>query len=370
MKTIKARKLADDFIVVDPVILEENSKFRRQFCGQLAKDAFGNWNVRGALIAERMGPNGWQPVEATRIADLKAGELAKFELKTEHMKRLLTGLQVLTDAAADKGITLHSTDLIVGRKEEIVRVVERNHKGVIEQLIAQNRGNDFWTLLTSLEPDIASQLADASVQNKRKKALSTFELELGNGKWKEPDWEHFFAENQWIFGYGLRYQFLGLLQNQASYGGTNYTGKGNQKGEFLLKTEAEWERFTVTVEIKRPESSIFDSAADVRPYRSGVPGFSTEFVNAISQVQTNSRTWETEGSRREDDQEMLSRQGIHTVSPRSILIFGNTQQLSTPSKVRSFQLFRTHLSGTDILTFDEVLARARFIVREGNERGI
>jgi hypothetical protein len=196
---------------------------------------------------------------------------------------------------------LHSGELIVGRKEEIDRVGERNHRDVIQQLIAQKRRNDFWTLLTSLEPDFAAQLADASIQKKRKTALSTFELELEKCEWKEPDWERFFVGNQWIFGYGLRYQFLGLLKNQANYGVANFTGKGTQRGEFLLVTEAERQRFTVTVEIKRPDSEIFDPAADARTYRNGVPGFSTEFVNAISQVQTNSRTWETEGSQREDD---------------------------------------------------------------------
>ena len=158
------------------------------------------------------------------------------------------------------------------------------------------------------------------------------------------------------------------MQNQANFGGENYTGKGKQRGEFLLATVADQRRFTVTVEIKRPDSYIFDSAADSRPYRTGVPGFSTEFVNSISQAQTNSRTWETEGSRREDDQEILSRQGINTVSPRSILIFGHTQELNSAAKTKAFELFRSRLSGTDILTFDEILARARFIVQGGKER--
>ena len=192
MKTIRARKLADDFIVIDPVVLEENSKFRRLFHGQLAKDSDGNWNVRGIFTAERKGQSGWQEIEAVKIANLKAGELAKFELKTDHMVKLLAGLQVLADAAEDEGITLHSTELVVGRKTEIVRVVEQNHKRVIEQLIDQKRGNDFWDTLTSLDPDFAAQLADASIQKRRKTALAVFETELAEGKWKEPDWERFF----------------------------------------------------------------------------------------------------------------------------------------------------------------------------------
>jgi hypothetical protein len=272
---------------------------------------------------------------------------------------------VLADAAENEGITLRSTQLVVGKKDEIVRIVEHDHRDVIEQLINHNRGPDFWNALTSLRADLATQLADAAIQTKRRESLATFQTELEREEWPEAEWERFFVENQWVLGYGLRYQFIGLLQKQANYGGTTLTGKGAQKGEFLMATEAE-QRFTVLVEIKKPQTPIFHDRADSDPYRSGVPGFSTEFANAISQVQTNSRKWESEGSRREDDQELLSRKGIHTISPRSILIFGHTKQLSTGHKTKAFELFRAHLGGTDILTFDELLQRATFIVNEAH----
>jgi antiviral defense system Shedu protein SduA len=370
MKTIQTQNISSDFIAVDPVVLEENLKFRRLFHGQLAKGSEGHWQVRGVFTAERKGSSGWQKIEGTKISNLRAAELAKFELTTEHLKRLLVGLQVLSDAAEDKGITLRSTKLLVARKDEIVRIVEQDHKRIIEQLISQNRGREFWEALTSLAPDFARQLADASIQSRRRASLSTFESELERGEWKEPDWKKFFNANQWILGYGLRYQFLGLLQNEADYGGESYTGRGKQRGEYLLTTQGEHQRFTVTVEIKRPGSLIFDASAESRPYRSGVPGFGKEFIDAISQAQTNSRTWEQEGSRREADQEILSRQGVNTVAPRSILVFGHTDQLNSPAKTKSFELFRSRLSGTDILTYDEVLARAGFIVQEEQARSV
>lgn len=369
MKVIKASKVTGNFFQITPVILEENSKFRRLFLGQLARGEDGAWSVRGILTAERMGRDGWHPIDATSIAHLKAGDLAKFELHTEHVRRLITGLHVLADAAENEGVTLRSTDLVVGKKDEVVRIVQKDHKKIIEQLIEQKRGDDFWHALTSLRPDLASQFADASIQAKRRNALSTFEAELQKESWNEPEWERFFVDNQWILGYGLRYQFLGMLQKQANYGGVNVSGKGAQRGEFLMATRAD-QRFTVLVEIKRPNTPIFHQSADSNPYRSGVPGFCAEFADAISQVQTNTRTWDKEGSQREDDREMLSRQGIHTISPRSILIYGHTKQLSTPARVKSFELFRAHLGATDIITFDELFNRAKFMVKEADERGV
>src|SRR5258708_36093939 len=99
MKLIKTRKLTSTFIQIDPVILEENSKFRRCFLGELVRGDDGAWHVRGTLVAERRTEKGWQSVEGTSIAKLKAGELAKFELRTEHVNHLITGLNVLADVA-------------------------------------------------------------------------------------------------------------------------------------------------------------------------------------------------------------------------------------------------------------------------------
>jgi hypothetical protein len=205
MKVIRTRKLTPNFVEVDPILLEENSRTRRRFLGQLAKDANGVWNVRGTFVVERKSKEGLYPTDETTIENLKAGELAKLELKTEHVKRLISGLQVLANAAEVVGTTLRSTELVVGKKDEIVRVVERDHKAVIEHLIAEKHSKDFWNSLISLQPDVAAQLADAAIQMKRRQALSVFEIQLEKSDWKESDWERFFVDNQWIFGYGLRY---------------------------------------------------------------------------------------------------------------------------------------------------------------------
>ena len=40
----------------------------------------------------------------------------------------------------------------------------------------------------------------------------------------ENDWQDFFEENTWIFGYGLRYQILRVIQAQPNYGGATVSG--------------------------------------------------------------------------------------------------------------------------------------------------
>jgi hypothetical protein len=163
------------------------------------------------------------------------------------------------------------------------------------------------------------------------------------------------------FWLGLRFHFLNLLQNQANYGGSDFTRRGEQKGEFLMNTEGD-ERFTVLVEIKRPDTRFFSGGPS---YRNGVPGFDPGFTNAISQVQVNTHTWEIEGSRRQQDAEQLAAANIRTISPRSILVCGHTHELKDSlHKRKAFELFRCKLTSPEIVTFDELLARAQFITRD------
>jgi hypothetical protein len=366
MKTIYAQKKADNLYELNqPVILHETGSTRRIFHGQVARGSDGGWAVRGWIVAERKGKDGWHQVEdSTKISDLKGGDLLKLELRTEHVKKLYQGLTALQDAAEIVGLERKGTRLIVGKADEMVHVQQKDLKAVIEKLVAEHRGPEFWKLLVDLEPDLASQLADAQIQRNRRRSLQVFEEHLDALDWNEPAWELFFKTNQWIFGYGLRYQFLSQMQNQANYGGVDFTGKGGQKGEFLMSSEA-WQRFTVLIEIKRPDSAIFAREARQKPYRSGVPGFHADFANAISQVQVNARTWALEGSRRERDREVLDLKSTYTVAPRSILIIGHTKQLVDTDHRNSFELFRSHLHRPEIVTFDELFNRAKFIVERG-----
>ena len=341
-----------------PIILEETQTTRRCFYGELASDDDGEWDVRGTIAVERKGKDGWHQQTGASLQKLKGGEIAKLPLRREHLKQLIAGLQVLSDAAKLEGIDIRGANLVVGRKEDVVNV-GRERKALIEDLINSHHSSEFWDSLSSLRPDLASQLAEAELLKRRRLAVAEFEQELNAQNWTEPHWEKFFMANEWIFGLGLRFQFLSVLQNQANYGGTGFTRKGEQKGEFLMYTEAEEERFTVLVEIKRPDTQIFGE----RKYRSGVPGFEPEFMNAISQVQVNSHTWEIEGSKRQQDAEQLAQDKIRTISPRSILVYGHTKELDTLDKRMAFELMRCNLQRPEILTFDELFARAKFIVR-------
>jgi Shedu protein SduA, C-terminal len=80
-------------------------------------------------------------------------------------------------------------------------------------------------------------------------------------------------------------------------------------------------------------------------------------------VQANCSKWDKEGSQSESNREILLKEQTFTVQPKGILVIGDTRQLSEISKRNSFELFRRNIVNPEIITFDELFERARFIVQ-------
>jgi len=194
-----------------------------------------------------------------------------------------------------------------------------------------------------------------------KNAVAAYRSEHGiNAPGDEAIWQYFFKENQWIFGYGLKYQFLSLITDQPHYGGESVAGTGDQRGDYLMVTEAD-KRFTVLVEIKTPQTDLV--GAEIR---SGIHRVGIALVDGVSQLQINCKTWETEGSRTEANRELATQDSFYTHEPRAILVIGHTQQLDNLNKRNSFEIFRVNLRSPEILTFDELYQRAKYIVEHSS----
>jgi hypothetical protein len=307
----------------------------------------------------------WEDLEHVKLSTLKAGEGVALHLSSNGTLCLIQALQELKVVAERKGIRFGESEVVVADKDRIVSVAKSDPKPMIEALVRANHGSEFWESLAKAQPDVVKRLSYAQLHIERERALTVFESHLKTEDWDEAQWETLFYENQWIFGYGLRYQFLGMLKRQASYGGRTYSGKGEQKGEFLMRTSGV-EKFTVLVEIKRPDTSFFQE----RHYRSGVPNYSNELIEAISQTQVNARTWDVEGSRRDRDREDLAAKRVNTITPRSILIIGSTNQLEGFDKKNAFELLRGNLRNPDLITFDELYERAKYIVAQTEQAEI
>nr|WP_246713786.1 Shedu immune nuclease family protein [Rhizobium leguminosarum] len=182
----------------------------------------------------------------------------------------------------------------------------------------------------------------------------------------EDAWQAFFERNTWIFGYGLSYMPMSKLDGQtlkSKVAGYNISGRGKEV-DGLMKTVAAINSLCF-VEIKTSDTDL------VRSYRPGVFAPSFELAGAVSQIQvtvqraledltdvfrpTYSETGDSTG------------ETLFQFQPRSFLVIGNLGELASANgankdKFRSFELFRRSLRWPEVMTFDELYARAKFIV--------
>lgn len=213
------------------------------------------------------------------------------------------------------------------------------------------------TRLVIENPTFSLSVADAVQLNLRRSRLQDFQAALGEEE-KESWWQDFFEDNQWIFGYGLKYQIIRVVQPQANLGGAIFTGSGARRGDFLGATSGD-ARFTVVVEIKTPGTPLLQGD---EPQRNGAWSLTREFTDAVTQAQAYANSWAIESQTRSNTLELAKRK-LLVVHPKAIVVIGClTELLSDETKASTFQLFRESLHGIEVLTFDELLERAKFIV--------
>jgi hypothetical protein len=212
----------------------------------------------------------------------------------------------------------------------------------------------------------------------RKRQLSQFELlmkseverdayrRLHHIREDQPEavWQHFFANNDWIFGYGLDYRFQGVLQTQAHLAGTDIRGREAVIGDFLLADK----RFTTFVEIKTPDTQLFGQTRN----RSRAWRLSTDLMDSLSQILEHKASGElrfAQGKLFDENGEVITQKPY---DPKVVLVIGSWEQLAGDAdqvkeiKERTFELFRRDSRNVEIMTFDELLERARFIVEHGS----
>ena len=333
-------------LVLRPLIVDNSKNFEA--------------SVKIVLIHQRKTPKEtWEDVPVVSLNTLKAGEEVRLNLDSAQTLELYHQLKNLYAVADKEGVSLGETSLVVGREEEIIRT-DAGRAAMINLLLNKGYSETVWKTLVDLDPDLATQLSYARIHTERTNALGEFRDNLSQEK-SEEWWQSFFEKNNWIFGYGLNYQILKTVQSQPHYGGTNVSGKGAEKGDFLQHTEGEM-KFTVLVEIKRPNTPLLGS----KQYRNATWQIGEDLSGGLTQLQANCRRWEREGSENEENRDALKKKGVFTIQPKGILVIGQTAQLTDIGKRNTFELFRRNILNPEILTFDELHERAKFIVEHSS----
>lgn len=200
----------------------------------------------------------------------------------------------------------------------------------------------------------------------RKQQLIKFENMLQNDNIKESDWQKFFEANTWIFGYGLSYIFQTSLDDkkiEQVVSGFDFNNSG-KRVDGLLKTSG-YINSLCFVEIKTHKTSLLKDE-----YRAGCWNISEYFSGAVTQIQNTvylaSKNIQ-DSVRLKDNKGFFNGEEVFNFQPKSFLVIGKLDEFKQDNEVhhdkyRSFELFRKNINSPEIITFDELYERAKFIV--------
>lgn len=351
--------------IVTPFVLEESNTTRKVAYAKIVdnpndKDAY----VHCTIIHERKSlKDTWEPIKSINLATLKSGEGVRLDLSSAATKELKKALDT-SYAVGKGGLPKGHQSLVVGPEDELV-IVKGREKEYIRKLIDGHYGEEIWRQLLESNPDLATKLSYAQIQASRKTELDKFEYALSQD-YDESYWQKLLSEDDWVFGYGLSYYCLTMLNEQVLVGGKDILNRSGQVVDFLAASEGH-ARYVVLVEIKKPSTCLLG-----RQCRNHAFPISSDMAEAVAQVQGYIEAWGTNASRERFGFEQEN--NLTTAKPKGILVIGNTSELDTADKKRSFELFRKGLNQVEIITYDELFQRARFILGkkefEKSSRGV
>lgn len=140
------------------------------------------------------------------------------------------------------------------------------------------------------------------------------------------------------------------IQGKAYVGGQTIANNSARLADFLFAGGSGDE--AIIIEIKTPKAKLVRGGK----YRTNVYAASSELAGSVVQVADYRRTLSSNF-----EQLRGNNQTIQANAPRAVVIIGNSSDLNSAEKRRSFELFRSSLMGIEVLTFDEVFRKIEIL---------
>jgi hypothetical protein len=256
----------------------------------------------------------------------------------------------LVDLVGDEGVRISA---------EAARELLAGHE--LPHELLRERQEDIVEFLRS---DVTAP--DVLALARRKAALTTFEEMLAQDL-AEASWQRFFESEPWILGVAGAPQFLHQVGDrlESVVHGWDDVGGVGKRTDALLRTAGALSAFTF-VEIKRPDTPLLRS----KPYRSGAWAVSDDVAGGVAQIHATVDAAQERLAPRHaptTDDGFDTGMTVEFCRPRALLVVGSLEQMTKDGLVhherhRCFEAFRRSVREPEIVTFDEVLHRARAVL--------
>ncbi|MDO6808730.1 DUF4263 domain-containing protein [Zobellia galactanivorans] len=289
-----------------------------------------------------------------------------FSFRGDEIKTLLNFIKSIPKLTLEdeKGIKIDDSELeaLILTKEQAYKIYNDN-QALFEEIEKDNVTPDDIKNLVYKKEQLAyfeQLLNDDDFFESEKKRLEI--------KKSEALWQQFFEKNTWIFGFGLQYIINVPLQNkklEQVVEGYDVVHSGKRVDAFL-KSKGIISSLCFA-EIKTHKTQLLN--APYRPPNVFPP--SNELSGGIAQIhKTIQSSLENLVNKIEPTDKKGNPTGekLFMYRPKSFLLVGSLNEFDTEhginqEKFSSFELYRRSIKDTDIITFDELLERAKFIVQ-------
>lgn len=286
-------------------------------------------------------------------------EKDEFTFRADEFARLLDFLSQIefVDLSNEENFQIEDISTKAGPKT----IIDASDRGIIERIKGMTEEKKK-KLLYSLQQSLTDE--EINIVLGRRQGLDEYERHMQLGDWSETQWQDFFEREQWVFGYGLDYRVMRQFGREMTVGSGGTDNQNKPVIDFLMS----FTDYTVLVEIKKPDTQIFRAS---RGGRAGTWEFSPEFISAVSQIIEQKAEWLSFAQTGEHYEKTgIEALKTRTRNAKSILVIGSHDEFSRSENARAanimrdtFELFRRENRTIDIVTFDELLERARFITR-------
>lgn len=326
---------------VEDIELSRTSTTRKVLRCEIVENVKAANNVVKATIVHQRRSNTieWQDIEGVPLSRLRAGESAKMSFSTEETKKLIEHLNNLYQIGGN-GVHRGVQVLTVANEEAVI--ASNAGKARILRKIAESENLEA---LEGLEDEYGGNITDvfavAKLHSTRKRVLEEYERRL-NEDHDENDWKRYLKKHNWIFG----------VSNIEIIDESRLSIHHDTDLPFSVEGG-----FMDIVELKRPDEEFWVKLRNgtLKLYRNKFPVTSFEIRAAVAQT----ADYILEAEKNVTDADFIrDHNGVVPLKPRGLVVGGRSSKWGE-IEWKAYRLLNDNLHGIQIITYDQLLERAR-----------
>ena len=374
MEEIKLKSTSRSSALTDPVVLRETNTTRLLFKPLIVNNVHDqNAAVKGSFVFQRKNnKQQWVDYKDLNLSQLKAGNWIKLDLKSAEVLRLYKYLTDLYAIYKQEGIPSGEKRFL--RADEGLGALLNANEDELNYLLKRETDNASVLLSRMLQwlskVDVPEQVIDNLerldiVGLQRLNGIvglttlkSSYQIWINNRENSDEEfWQTTLENYAFVLSQVFAYPVV-IVEGKAYVGGKSIGNRGGNLVDFLAKNEVS--NNAVLIEIKTPETELLGTQ-----YRGNVFNISRDLSGAIIQVSNYKHSLQNEYF----NLRQQSSVDFGSFEPSCVVIAGDfEQEINTEKKAKSFELFRSHLSGVEIITYDEMFGKVKLLIDllEGN----